>query len=211
MSLGHLTETDRNVLNVDALSRYLSHSAWWVALYICISLVFETRLPSWRPRVPSGRLLFTCTLFHHSFLGIDLRGFWYQPMPNRCEMSRACDGSQEKGQYRHRDGKCKDLTGPLHISGNCFQRVWRLVDLHGCIGVASCIQFDRTAIQAVLNAWRLEEVNAQAAAWRPEQQFSKGLSERYLTLNSQHVRLAASHIITCILWSTEQLLWRNRP
>ena len=45
----------------------------------------------------------------------------------------------------------------------------------------------------MLNAWRLEEVNAQAAAWRPEQQFSKGLSERYLTLNSQHVRLAFTH------------------
>ena len=126
-------------------------------------------------------------------------------MPSYVEISRACDGSQEKGQYRHGNGQCKDPTGHLHISGNCLQRVWRLVAklticslyLHS---TTSCIQFDRTAIQAVLNALRLEEVNAQAATWRPEQQFSRGSTGTRSQI--KFITSAASHIITFILRST---------
>lgn len=163
----------------------------------------------WRPRVWPQDWLSQFKGFRQDLGGAS---FQLQPMPNYLEISRACDGSQEKGQYRHRDGKCKDPTGHLHISGNCLQRVWRLVaKLTICSlyshSTASCIQFDRTAIQAVLNALRLEEVNAQAATWRPEQQFSNSLLERDLKSNSQHWLF---HTASHLFWEVpSNFLWRN--
>lgn len=144
-----------------------------------------------------GRLLFSCNPCRTILRSLEL------------VMGPRRRGSTGMGMVNARAqlGICTSVAIACSVCEDSLQssRYAHCIYIHS---TTSCIQFDRTAIQAVLNALRLEEVNAQAAAWRSEQQFSKGLLERYLKSNS--TTLAASRIITFILRSTKQLFVKKQ-